>query len=79
MLNSKNSFEIMVTGPSPGCATAVGPRLTTTLFIQPPRYYDPILSTQMYKSPSYFIFLKTSLIRPPRYYDQDFMAQRWSL
>ena len=50
MLNSKNSFEIMVkrpTGPSPGCATAVGPRLTTTLFIQPPRYYDPILSTQM--------------------------------
>ena len=35
------------TGPSPGSANVVEPRLTTTLFIQPPRYYYPILSTQM--------------------------------
>ena len=54
--------------------------------LRPPRLYDHLfpqltshsLSTQMWKSPSHFIILKTSLMRPPRYYDQDFMAQRWS-
>ena len=40
-------FKIGPTGPSSGSANVVEPRLTTTLFIQPPRYYDPILSTQM--------------------------------
>ena len=54
--------------------------------LRPPRLYDHLLpqpishslSTQMWKSPSHFIILKTSLMRPPRYYDLDFMAQCWS-
>ena len=58
--------------------TTVEPRLTTTPFMRPPRYYGHILSNQKYKTLTHFIILKTPLMRPPRYYDQDFMAQRWS-
>ena len=58
--------------------STVEPRLTTTPFIRPPRYYGHILSNQKYKTLTHFIILKTPLMRPPRYYDQDFMAQRWS-
>ena len=58
--------------------TTVEPRLTTTPFIRPPRYYGHILSNQKQKTLTHFIILKTPLMRPPRYYDQDFMAQRWS-
>ena len=56
----------------------VEPRLTTTQFIRPPRYYGHILSNQTLKPLTQFIILKTLLMRPPRYYNQDFMAQRWS-
>ena len=56
----------------------VEPRLTTTPFIRPSRYYGHIFSNQTKQPLSHFIILKTPLMRPPRYYDQDFMAQRWS-
>ena len=51
--------------------TTVEPRLTTTPFIRPPRYYGHILSNQKYKTLTHYfkdpVYVTTSLLRPGFY------------